>query len=84
MRHVTIFLDEARRAVLPNEATWVVDVELELDGTISTETWRRVTEGHRHSPPDSPRTAESSRRSMDIASRAYARSTAPMSAPIPA
>ncbi|HEX4684257.1 MAG TPA: hypothetical protein VH277_16180 [Gemmatimonadaceae bacterium] len=81
---MTIFLDEARRAVLPNDATWVVDVELELDGTVSTETWRRVAEGPRHSVPEALRPVESRRRSIDIASRAYARSTAPMSAPIPA
>jgi hypothetical protein len=84
MRHVTIFLDEARRAVLPNDATWVVDVELELDGTVSKESWRRVAEGQRHSVPEALRPAEQNRRSMDIASRMYARSNAPMSAPIPA
>jgi hypothetical protein len=42
MRHVTVFLDDARRAVLPSHAVWVVDVELETDGTVTQETWRRV------------------------------------------
>jgi hypothetical protein len=42
MRHVTVFLDESRRAVMPAKAVWVVDVELEQDGTVTQETWRRV------------------------------------------
>lgn len=42
MRRVTVFLDEARYAAAPGKAVWAVDVELELDGTVTQETWRRV------------------------------------------
>jgi hypothetical protein len=45
MRNVTVYLDDARRAVLPMHAVWVVDVELEQDGTVMQETWRRVGDG---------------------------------------